>query len=507
MYRKIKLIVVIFYFLGLNFQYQKSFAQFSLGAQLRTRAEIRDGFANLLPKTASSSSFVSQRTRMIFGYKYNNLSFGINIQDVRVWGQDASTISSNDGNRLGLHEGWAEIILANKADSLNKFNFLDHLSVKIGRQELIYDDARLIGNLDWLQQARRFDMVLIKTLHKGWQLDIGYAYNQNNENYSGDFYIPGNIPKYVKNDIGVIVPTPLGMVPLLNAAGNSSATGNPAYTNPPATNGGTQDYKNFISIFTSKKFHQTKLSGLYFQDDFGRYRAGNTEAGGGNVFGRYFDVKGTSDRYTYGGMILQTVGSINGFGKIALQGAYYKQNGRDRDNKQLNAYHYTASLNYTKGKFSLGPGYDVLSGNKNGISPTESRRFDPLYGTPHKFWGAMDYFYAGTGSPNAGLKNAYFKTKFSTPRYSLGIDFHHFNAANPIAFTTGKYLANELDFSATYNFNKFTTVDFGYSFLRGGEALSFSKNQSPVIPAANFDSSAQWAYLMINIRPEFISKN
>jgi hypothetical protein len=43
---------------------------------------------------------------------------------------------------------------------------------------LIYDDQRLIGNLDWLQQARRFDMALLKTMHKGWQIDLGYAFNQ-----------------------------------------------------------------------------------------------------------------------------------------------------------------------------------------------------------------------------------------------------------------------------------------------------------------------------------------
>jgi hypothetical protein len=46
----------------------------------------------------------------------------MSIQDVRVWGQDASTISNADGNKLMLHEGWADLTLFNKADTTIKTN-------------------------------------------------------------------------------------------------------------------------------------------------------------------------------------------------------------------------------------------------------------------------------------------------------------------------------------------------------------------------------------------------
>ena len=77
---------------------------------------------------------------------------------------------------------------------------MDFLSVKIGRQELSYDDVRLLGNLDWLQQARRHDMLLIKGLHRGYQIDIGLAYNQNSDviGVNGTTYVPANIPSHVK---------------------------------------------------------------------------------------------------------------------------------------------------------------------------------------------------------------------------------------------------------------------------------------------------------------------
>ena len=72
------------------------------------------------------------------------------MQDVRVWGQDASSVNrvttdANDG--FMLHEAWAEISLVDTGKVIKNF------SLKIGRQELVYDDVRLLGNLDWLQQA------------------------------------------------------------------------------------------------------------------------------------------------------------------------------------------------------------------------------------------------------------------------------------------------------------------------------------------------------------------
>ncbi|MBC7409322.1 MAG: hypothetical protein H7339_13105, partial [Arcicella sp.] len=90
-------------------------AQFTLTGQLRTRTEIRNGLGNLVPTNSKSAAFTSQRTRLNFGYKWDRVLFVASIQDVRVWGQDASSISNADGAKLMLHEGWAEVTLANKA--------------------------------------------------------------------------------------------------------------------------------------------------------------------------------------------------------------------------------------------------------------------------------------------------------------------------------------------------------------------------------------------------------
>jgi hypothetical protein len=139
----------------------KTHAQISLTGQVRTRTEYRNGTGTLKLKSNDAAFFTSQRTRLTANFKTNRIIMQAALQDVRVWGQDASTINNADGSRLGLHEGWAELVLANKKDTSFKNAAVEYFSVKAGRQEIIYDDSRLIGNLDWLQQARRHDAVIL----------------------------------------------------------------------------------------------------------------------------------------------------------------------------------------------------------------------------------------------------------------------------------------------------------------------------------------------------------
>jgi hypothetical protein len=522
MYRKsfIASVGVLLFFCLLS--HDSATAQFVLSGQLRTRTEVRNGLGNLVLKGSESAVFTSQRTRLSFGYKWDRVTFGVSIQDVRVWGQDASSISNADGNRLMLHEGWADLTLANRADTTIKFTLIDLMSLKIGRQELSYDDVRLLGNLDWLQQGRRHDMALLKTVHKGYQVDIGFAYNQNSDAFgiTNTSYVPANVPPYVKNSLGVLVPTPAGIIPLAgagNAATNSTKTGNPIWMNPPSTNGGNQDYKSFTSVYISRKFGQTKFSGLFFNDNFGKYKLDSVGSpSAGYVYGRRFVSAGPSDafdysglhhRYTYGLMINHTVGNASGFGKIALQTAYYAQSGKNRDGvKMKDAFHYTVSATYQKGKISITPGYDVLSGN-DAVTP-EDEKFDPLYGTPHRHWGYMDYFYVGTGSPAGGLNNPYLKLKYTDNTISMGVDFHHFFLNKDMKKGDGsllkKQLGNEFDFVVNYSMNKFTNIELGYASMIATGSMPFAKGQATSDAVADtYRKTGNWFYAMVRFAPDF----
>ena len=136
--------------------------QFDVSAEIRPRYENKHGYSTLLDTDADGTNFVSQRTRLNFGFKNEKMRLYVSMQNVRVWG-DVSTLSSDDNN-TALHEAWAEAILNPK------------ISFKMGRQEIVYDDQRIFGNVGWAQQARSHDAFLFKYLpNENHKIDIGFA--------------------------------------------------------------------------------------------------------------------------------------------------------------------------------------------------------------------------------------------------------------------------------------------------------------------------------------------
>lgn len=143
-------------------------AQFTLSAELRPRTEYRHGFSSLMADNEKPAFFTSQRTRLNFNFKAEDVSFFVSLQDVRVWGE-VPQLNRSDENS-SIHEAWAELRLAKWA------------RLRLGRQELVYDNARIFGNVDWAQQGRSHDLALFKfnTGSKS-QLHAGFAFNQNSE--------------------------------------------------------------------------------------------------------------------------------------------------------------------------------------------------------------------------------------------------------------------------------------------------------------------------------------
>lgn len=146
-------------------------AQFSLTAELRPRGEYRHGFKTLFSDDDDPAFFVSQRTRLNADYKSERLALGISLQDVRVWG-DVAQLSVSD-KPLMVHQAWGE------------YRFNPVVSVKVGRQEISYDDQRIFGSVDWTQQGRSHDAALLRFLFANVKTDVGFAYNQEGEKLSG----------------------------------------------------------------------------------------------------------------------------------------------------------------------------------------------------------------------------------------------------------------------------------------------------------------------------------
>ena len=142
--------------------------QLDLSAEIRPRLESRHGFKTLIDAGVDGANFISQRSRLNFNFEQDRIKLGIVLQNVRVWG-DVGTLSSND-TQIAFHEAWAETILYEK------------VSLKLGRQEIVYDDHRIFGNVDWAQQARSHDALLLKFIpNKNNRLDLGFAINSDGQ--------------------------------------------------------------------------------------------------------------------------------------------------------------------------------------------------------------------------------------------------------------------------------------------------------------------------------------
>ncbi|MEJ7646198.1 MAG: alginate export family protein [Chryseolinea sp.] len=439
---------------------QSSFAQLTISGQFRPRAEFRNGQGSPQVSDTAAAFFLSQRTRLNVGYSGYRYKIYTSIQDVRVWGQDASSInrSTSDANTgLMLHEAWGEISL------IDTGKFTGNLSLKVGRQELVYDDVRLLGNLDWLQQGRRHDAALVKFDVKGWTAHLGAGFNQNAERKANTIY-------------------------------NGTPTGYAA-----STNNMTAMYKSMQFFYIAKKLTSGTASLLLFKDDFSKYHFAATDIEKKTPI---YERK-VWGRYTTGGNFFGTA-----FKRFGIAASAFYQGGKYRDGTSLNEYLLSLYVAYeVNKKFSIGPGVDITSGN-NGTDPNmKFQRFDPLYGTPHKFWGHMDYFYVADGFGPNGLIDYYVKSKYkANDRLTLSLDVHQFELPSAVSDDPGtmltKTLGTEVDLNITYSLTNLIRIESGYSSMFSTATLASAKVKN----VSEADRYSTWAYVMISIKPEFTFK-
>mgnify|MGYP006282589049 CR=1 FL=1 len=170
--------LILLLLLGLIFPCS-AFSQFSLQATIRPRGEARYGYKTLPADTAVAAKFISQRTRLNLHYQQPEYEMGLSFQDVRTWG-DASIYSATgakaDPATIDLHEAWFACYPGEKT------------AIKVGRQEWVYDDQRLLSKKAWNNHGMSYDGVLIK--YRIDQLDIHLAgsWNNDREDLLGDSF-------------------------------------------------------------------------------------------------------------------------------------------------------------------------------------------------------------------------------------------------------------------------------------------------------------------------------
>jgi hypothetical protein len=167
-----KISLSLFAIIGMN-----TFAQeIDVNLQMRPRYEYRNGFKGLMLNNELPTSFVTQRTRLNLNFKQEKITAKLTFQNVRTWG-DVKTTTNDDKNGVMFFEAWGQ------------YNFNENWSTRIGRQVLSYDNQRIFGEIDWIQQGQSHDALLISYKKAKSQLDLGAALNADSETLYRDLYV------------------------------------------------------------------------------------------------------------------------------------------------------------------------------------------------------------------------------------------------------------------------------------------------------------------------------
>ncbi len=418
------------------FSSTNSFSQFTLDGQIIQRSEFRNGFGKLIEKNEDPAFFISQRARLQAMYKLDKLDLYISFQDVRTWGNTPQVKLTDPF--LSVHEAWAET----KLDSL--------WSLKLGRQELNYDNVRFLGNLDWALQGRSHDFALIKFEKNKMKLHFGGGFNQTAERLSGNIFNDPNQYKVAQ------------MIRLENAKKNIS------YSLFFWNNG--KQFVNYNSqnqiINKGVRYSQTLgLSSLKFQKK-----------------------------------------------QFSVFGFYYTQFGKDVNNKKMKAYDASVNASYVfnidKAKeksYRLTAGMEILSGTATNNSTNENRSFSPLYGTNHLHNGYMDFFYVGGRHENkTGLNDFYLRNRLDlNSKLFLSLNGHLFYSNTGIFkanIAQKKYFGTEIDLSLGLLISNAVSLQGGYSQMFASDTFKYLQNSQ------NPSAIQNWAYLMMIYRPKMKNK-
>lgn len=328
---------------------------------------------------------------------------------------------------------------------------LDSFSgIVIGRQVIALDDERFFGELDWKQGGRSFDAV-------SYQLDKekisfkGYAaYNQNyRQLYDNNLSNPtGNLF------------SPVGAAP----------------------------YKWMQTLWTKYSFNEKNNISL-LATNLGFQNASNVD-----------DTAKTVYNQTFGLNYFNTYSTWN------LNISAYYQTGKNASEKKVSAYMLALGLNKKiANKMNLGLGAELLSGDDYGVNAGESKIFTPYFATGHKFYGSMDYYYAGSSHKGVGLGDFFIKANYASgSKWTWNLALHQFVTPNNVISLLKEYnknLGQEADLAFAYKIYKDVTLKGGYSAYFTTSTINFLKNSIQSKKIQNF------AWLSLNIQPQVLKFN
>ncbi len=379
---------------------------------------------------------VQDHSNFIVGRARLNLDFQRKGLEIKVAPQYTGIWGQRGFGSFHMYEAWA------------RYTLPAGLFVQLGRQALSYDDQRIIGPNDWAMAAVSHDVLKLGYEGHGHKAHFLFAYNQNPENTEGGT----------------------------------------AYVD------GSQPYKTMQTVW----YH---------------YDEPHTGLGASLLFmnmGVQADESLTAVRLTSYQQLIGTHLTLQReWGNLSA--SYYHQLGKNFQLVPIDAWMAAAKavVHPSKG-LSLTAGYDYLSGDPyfavtDGqdmglVYRDKIRGFSCLYGSTHKFYGMMDFFYVSTyyHGFSPGLQNAYGGASFTfREKLSLGATYHY------MAITTNinrmnKTLGHCVDLSASYHFTKDISLEAGFSYMKGTDTMIRLKRQKG-------DSGLSWAWLTLIFNPRILN--
>ncbi|MBK9291400.1 MAG: alginate export family protein [Bacteroidetes bacterium] len=413
-----------------------SMAQLELSAEIRPRFELNHGHARVPTIGQDAVAFVSQRTRLNVSHNAGNAQFFFGLQDVRVWGdenQGTRTSSQMNTNSLGIHQAWL------------KLGLTENSYLRIGRQEFLYDDQRLLSARNWPQFGQTYDAILYSKVSNEWQFDAAISYNNDATKFgagtANNHFLVDPIEQRIRT---------------LNFLYIKRNIGKQSYLSGLAILSGYQKEKQ------SETIYMMATVGGHFQ-----------------MQRRFSDVKAN----------------------------YYIQRGKSQKGKDMRSHFASVEAGWKLGRLRPGIGVDVVSGNDaRETDPTYTSRehaFDLLYGIRFLRYGRLNQYVLPSSTAGGGWVDVYPSLSRQTRKYgTLAAEWHFFrlhsavrNPLNQSELLEGS-LGSEVNLIWNYNLKPNLNLNAGFAWYLTNENFARVKGVAPDQLAKPY-----YSWLMLTYKP------
>ncbi len=365
---------------------------------------------------------------------------------------------------------WGEVGQINKSDQLfsaheayGEYYASENSTFRIGRQEIVYDGARFFGNLDWAMQGCSLDALRYIYKNEANHFEAFAAWNQ-----------PG---------FGDGAPEPAK----LSGTTYSITTG--GGSNPRIFNLGLP--KAQFTAYYKRSFSAGTI-GIMVSNDHYHPAAGV----------KFSDVTvGISPDFT--------------FDALKVGGQFFYTGGSAAQDVDLSGFMANAYVQHTGIVGSPLLGVDYLTGDDSSTDD-KIEGWSPKYGTNHKFYGFMDYFYVGNGhgggnAASAGLLDVYLKTSFKLGKKTSLLGHLHYFAST--AERTGTNtdgasetykgaLGTELDLVVVHKITPGIVLKGGYSQMFG--ITDTMKALKGISASEEIAGVQNWGWIMLAFNPKLL---